>query len=265
MRSPIWNDVIPPPGRTPSPRDRRLGAALVRGCSAHPRFEGSTAEVTGHLSSILSSAFDDKRLLRNRIKEHRSQASAAYGEEGQGLEPVRRRRGPPRPPGPLLVRSRPRTRTRPAPGRSLRPGVRGLRLGGRCRIRPASAQVGHQGKAVLLPPQGRQPEPRCPSPSPLPAFPVHGVYVALAESGAPGQRTRSSTAGAHHRALVLMTSHGNRIYYRTWNDQSWKSALAAAGLITAVGEKVRRNGGRIRRVPVYAAQREDMSMCSRNT
>ncbi|MFJ5558323.1 hypothetical protein ACIQCD_13150 [Streptomyces sp. NPDC093250] len=62
-----------------------------------------------------------------------------------------------------------------------------------------------------------------------------------------------------------MTSHGNRIYYRTWNDQSWKSALAAAGLITAVGEKVRRNGGRIRRVPVYAAQREDMSMCSRNT
>ncbi|MFG2782994.1 hypothetical protein ACGFY7_34815 [Streptomyces prunicolor] len=46
--------------------------------------------------------------------------------------------------------------------------------------------------------------------------------------------------------LVLTTSHGNRVHYRTWNDKSWKPAPAGAGLIQAVGEKVRRDGGRIR-------------------
>jgi integrase len=65
--------------------------------------------------------------------------------------------------------------------------------------------------------------------------------------------------------LVFTTSHGIRIHYRTWNDRSWKPVLAAAGLITAVGEKVRRDGGRIRRTPVYAAQREDMFHVLRHT
>jgi hypothetical protein len=44
--------------------------------------------------------------------------------------------------------------------------------------------------------------------------------------------------------LVLTTSHGNRIYYRTWNDKSWKPALAAAGLIEPVSVKVRHDGTR---------------------
>nr|WP_246619510.1 hypothetical protein [Streptomyces corallincola] len=58
--------------------------------------------------------------------------------------------------------------------------------------------------------------------------------------------------------LILISSHGNRIYYRTWNDRSWKRALATAGLIKPVGEKVRHDGNRIRRVPRYAAPRDDM-------
>ncbi|WND35001.1 hypothetical protein RI578_12225 [Streptomyces sp. BB1-1-1] len=65
--------------------------------------------------------------------------------------------------------------------------------------------------------------------------------------------------------LILTSSHGNRIYYRTWNDRSWKRALAAAGLIKPVGEKVRHDGDRIRRVPRYAARREDMFHVLRHT
>ncbi|MEV8547193.1 hypothetical protein [Streptomyces sp. NPDC051572] len=65
--------------------------------------------------------------------------------------------------------------------------------------------------------------------------------------------------------LVHTTSHGNRIYYRTWNDKSWKPALAGAGLIQAAGEKVRRGDGRIRRSPIYAAPREDMFHVLRHT
>ncbi|MFD5473590.1 transposase, partial [Streptomyces sp. NPDC127105] len=59
--------------------------------------------------------------------------------------------------------------------------------------------------------------------------------------------------------LILTSSHGNRIYYRTWNDHSWKRALAAAGLIKPVGEKVRHDGNRIRRVRLYAAPRKDIA------
>lgn len=65
--------------------------------------------------------------------------------------------------------------------------------------------------------------------------------------------------------LILTSSHGNRIYYRTWNDRSWKPALAAAGLSKPVGEKVRHDGNRIRRVPRYAAPHEDMFHVLRHT
>ncbi|MDX3246743.1 hypothetical protein [Streptomyces sp. ME18-1-4] len=65
--------------------------------------------------------------------------------------------------------------------------------------------------------------------------------------------------------LVLTSSHGNRIKYRTWNERSWKPALAAAGLIKAVDEKVRTDGGRIRRIPIYASPREDMFHVLRHT
>ncbi|MFG2782970.1 hypothetical protein ACGFY7_34695 [Streptomyces prunicolor] len=50
---------------------------------------------------------------------------------------------------------------------------------------------------------------------------------------------------------MLTSSHGNRVHYRTCTDQSWKPAPAADA-------KVRTDGGRIRRRPLYAAPREDM-------
>lgn len=72
LRSRIWNHVIPLMGDVPlkdidASTLRTFKAALLR------RVEGSTAEVIwGHLTSILNSAVDDKRLLRNPVKVHQS-------------------------------------------------------------------------------------------------------------------------------------------------------------------------------------------------
>lgn len=72
LRSRIWNHVIPLIGDVPlkdidASTLRLFKAGLLR------RVESSTAEVIwGHLTSILNSAVDDKRLLRNPVKVHRS-------------------------------------------------------------------------------------------------------------------------------------------------------------------------------------------------
>ncbi|WP_246150629.1 hypothetical protein [Streptomyces qinzhouensis] len=65
--------------------------------------------------------------------------------------------------------------------------------------------------------------------------------------------------------LVLTASHGNRIYYKTWNERSWRPALAAVGLFTVLGEKVQRYGGQARRYPVYASSRADTFHVLRHT
>lgn len=65
--------------------------------------------------------------------------------------------------------------------------------------------------------------------------------------------------------LLLTTSQGNRISYRTWNERTWKPALAAAGLLGIVGEKVQKHGDRIRRHPVFELSREDMFHVLRHT
>ncbi|WP_432069500.1 hypothetical protein [Streptomyces sp. AA1529] len=65
--------------------------------------------------------------------------------------------------------------------------------------------------------------------------------------------------------LVLTTSHDNPIKYNTWNERSWKPALASAGLIKVVGEKVKQHGKRARKHPVYEVSREDMYHVLRHT
>ncbi|MFI8997333.1 site-specific integrase [Streptomyces sp. NPDC053542] len=65
--------------------------------------------------------------------------------------------------------------------------------------------------------------------------------------------------------LVLTTSRANPIKYNTWNERSWKPALASAGLIKVVGEKVKRQGDRMRRYPVFEVSREDMFHVLRHT
>ncbi|KUL34915.1 hypothetical protein ADL22_29275 [Streptomyces sp. NRRL F-4489] len=60
-------------------------------------------------------------------------------------------------------------------------------------------------------------------------------------------------------------SQGNRINYSKWNKQSWRPALAAAGILKKIGEKVRTHGGRTRRYPVYELSRSDMFHVLRHT
>lgn len=156
MHSRIWNHIIPILGDL---AHRDIDASALRSFKAAllTRVEDTTAEVIwGHLSSILNSTVDDQRLLRNPSRSTEASSRHAFGEEGQSLGASHRRRGPLPPSRALQVRGRPRARTRPAPGRSLRPGRRRLRLRSWRRTHPAPAQVGHQGTAVLLPPKGRQ-------------------------------------------------------------------------------------------------------------
>ncbi|MFD7874770.1 hypothetical protein ACFV5G_11790 [Streptomyces sp. NPDC059766] len=124
--------------------------------------------------------------------------------------------------------------------------------------------MGHHGAPLLLAPQGAQDprgppagQSRAPVPSLLPPVPVDFLHAALAEPGGPTTALEERQRKPITVDLILTSSHGNRIYYRTWNGRSWKRALAA-GLIKPVGEKVRHDGDRIRRVPRYAAPREDM-------
>ncbi len=65
--------------------------------------------------------------------------------------------------------------------------------------------------------------------------------------------------------LVLSTSQGNRIYYRTWNERSWKPALVSAGVIRIVEEKLQTHGERVRKRPVFELSRSDMFHALRHT
>ena len=65
--------------------------------------------------------------------------------------------------------------------------------------------------------------------------------------------------------LLLTTGQGNRIFYRTWNDRSWKPALAGAGVIAIVGSKEVVGSSRTRTFPVFEASREDMYHVCRHT
>ncbi|MCZ1013321.1 tyrosine-type recombinase/integrase [Streptomyces noursei] len=65
--------------------------------------------------------------------------------------------------------------------------------------------------------------------------------------------------------LTLSTTQGNRINYSRWNKQSWRPALAAAGILKKIGEKVRTCGGRTRRYPIYELSRADMFHVLRHT
>jgi integrase len=65
--------------------------------------------------------------------------------------------------------------------------------------------------------------------------------------------------------LVLSSSHGKRINYATFNDRSWKRALAAAGVITVGDQRVEKFGGRVRQYPVYEPSRQDMFHVLRHT
>ncbi|MDT0464821.1 tyrosine-type recombinase/integrase [Streptomyces gibsoniae] len=273
LASRIWNHIIPLVGDLPL---REIDAAALRSFKAAllSRVEETTAEVIwGHLSSILGSAVDDQRLLRNpmkaknSVKPPRPTEKKAKAWAREVVDAVR-----------AGLQERYRFAVDLGIGLGLRQGeafglaeedfdfkagVVHIRRQLRWDIkgRPYfSLPKGRKTREAPLPPnlaiRGREHFRRFPStPCTLPWRNPEPPTTALEE-----RQRKPITVN-----LVLTTSHGNRIYYRTWNDRSWKPALAAAGIIKPVGEKVRRDGGRIRRVPLYAAPREDMFHVLRHT
>ncbi|GAQ54824.1 tyrosine-type recombinase/integrase [Streptomyces acidiscabies] len=273
MRSRIWNHIIPLLGDLSL---REIDASALRSFAASllSRVENTTAEVIwGHLSTILTCAADDKRILHNPIKVHKSvkaprrTAKKAKAWTRAIVDAVR-----------LHIQDRYKFAVDLGLGLGLRQGEAfGLaeedfdfeagvvhvrrQLRWDAKGRPYFClPKGQKTRTVPLPPnlavRAREhfrkfPSVSCTLPWRNPEPPTNAVEA---------RQRKPITV-----QLVLTTSHGNRIYYRTWNDKSWKPALAAAGLIQAVGEKVERHGGRIRRTPIYAAPREDMFHVLRHT
>ncbi|MFF2216453.1 tyrosine-type recombinase/integrase [Streptomyces antibioticus] len=273
LASRIWNHIIPLVGDL-SLRD--IDAAALRSFKAAllSRVEETTAEVIwGHLSSILSSAVDDQRLLRNPMK---------------GKNTVK----PPRPTEKKAkawvrevvdaVRARLQERYRFAVDLGIGLGLRqGEAFGLAEEDFDFKAGVVHvrrqlrwdiKGRPYFSLPKGRKTRDVPLSPNLARRAREHFRRFPSTPCTLPWRNPEPPTTALEERQrkpitvnLVLTTSHGNRIYYRTWNDRRWKPALAAAGIIKPVGEKVRHDGGRIRRVPVYAAPREDMFHVLRHT
>ncbi|MFD5629956.1 tyrosine-type recombinase/integrase [Streptomyces sp. NPDC127072] len=273
MHSRIWNHIIPILGDLAL---RDIDASALRSFKAAllARVEDTTAEVIwGHLSSILNSAVDDQRLLRNPIKIHRS------------IKPPRRTEKKAKAWARSIVdavRSHLQERYRFAVDLGLGLGLRqGEAFGLAEDDFDFEAGVVHirrqlrwdiKGRPYFCLPKGGKTR-TVPLPPNLAArahdhfrrFPPTACTLPWRNPEPPTNALETKQRNPITVQLVLTTSHGNRIYYRTWNDKSWKPALAGAGLTQAVGEKVRRDGGRIRRTPIYAAPREDMFHVLRHT
>jgi len=273
MRSRLWNHIIPILGETPL---RDIDATALRSFKADllTRVDDSTAEVIwGHLSSILNSAVDDRRLLRNPIKVHSS------------VKPPRRKEKKAKAWARTTVdavRSHLQERYRFAVDLGLGLGLRqGEAFGlaeddfdfaaGVVNVR-RQLRWDSKGRPYFCLPKGGKTR-TVPLPPNLAArahahlrrFPSVACTLPWRNPEPPTNAMEARQRKPITVRLVLTTSHGNRIYYRTFNDRSWKPALAAAGLLQAVGEKVQRYGGRVRRHPVYAASRSDMFHVLRHT
>ncbi|MFF6884663.1 tyrosine-type recombinase/integrase [Streptomyces sp. NPDC012421] len=273
MRSRIWNHVIPLVGDVPlkdidASTLRTFKAALLR------RVEGSTAEVIwGHLTSILNSAVDDKRLLRNPVKVHQSVKRPRRAEKKakawtRAIADA--------------VRSQLQERYRFAVDLGLGLGLRqGEAFGLAEEDFDFEAGVVHvrrqlrwdaKGRPYFCLPKGGKTREVPLSPNLATRARAHFRRFPPVECTLPWRNPEAPTTALEEKQrkpvtvmLALTTSHGNRIYYRTWNERSWKPALAAAGVLKIVGEKEQRYGGRIRRYPVFELSRSDMFHVLRHT
>ncbi|MDX3097084.1 integrase [Streptomyces sp. ME19-03-3] len=250
MGSRIWNHVIPLVGDLPL---REIDAAALRTFKAAllSRVEETTAEVIwGHLSSILASAVDDQRLLRNpmkaksTVKPPRPTERKAKAWPREVVDAVR---------GEL------QERYRFAVDLGIGLGLRqGEAFGLAEEDLDLEAGVVHvrrqlkwdiKGRPYFSLPKGRKTREVPLPPNLAPRAREHFRHFPPIPCTLPWRNPEAPTTALEERQrkpitvnLALTTSHGNRIYYRTWNDRSWKPALAAAGVIKPGGEKTRRDG-----------------------
>ncbi|WP_329174401.1 tyrosine-type recombinase/integrase [Streptomyces sp. NBC_01477] len=273
MRSRIRNHIIPLLGSYPL---RGIDASALRTFRAGllARVEESTAEVIWiHLTTILNAAVDDKRLAKSPVAANRS---------------VKR-------PKPVKKKAQAWPR---ATADAVRAGLQeryqlavdlGLGLGLRqgeafglgeedVDFRAMVVRVRRQlrwdakGRPYFCLPKGRKTREVPLSPNLARRARLHFRRFPPVACTLPWRNPEEPTTDLEERQrkpitvrLVLSSSHGLRINYRTWNERSWKPALASAGVLREVGWKVERHGARTRRHPVFERSRRDMFHILRHT
>ena len=273
MRSRIRNHIIPLLGAVPL---RDIDATVLRAWKVQllSRVAESTAEVIWiHLATILGAAVDDGRLLKNPCKAHRTvkppkrTKTKAHAWERPVVDAVR-----------AGLQERYHIAVDLGVGLGLRQGE-AFGLGeedfdfdaGVVHVR---RQLRWDGKArpyFCLPKGGKTRDVPL-SPNLAQRVREHFHRFPPVPCTLPWRNPEPPTTALETRQrkpitvrLVLSSSQGNRILYRTWNERSWKPALVAAGVLKAIGEKLQKQGDRIRRRPVFELSRKDMFHVLRHT
>jgi len=273
MRSRIWRHLLPLLG---SYALRDIDAAALRLFKAGllERVDSSTAEVIWiHLATILAAAVEDGRLTKNPCKAHRT------------VKPPRR----------IKSKAQAWTRERVA---TVRAGLQeryrfavdigvglGLRQGEAFGLAEEDfdfeAMVvnvrrqlrwDHRSRPYFCLPKGQKTRTVPMSPNFARRAKAHFRKFPSTECTLPWRNPEPPTNKLEERQrkpisvnLVLTSSQGNRILFRTWNEKSWKPALVSAGVIKVVGEAIKKSGARLRTVPVYELSRRDMFHVLRHT
>ncbi|WP_165956207.1 tyrosine-type recombinase/integrase [Streptomyces hainanensis] len=274
MRSRIWNHVIPLLG---SFTLNDIDAAALRSFKSGllSRVDDSTAETVWiHLSTVLTAAVEDKRLLKHPMKVHRSvkrpkrQEKKAKAWSRATVDAVRKG-----------LQERYRIAVDLGVGLGLRQGeafglderdvdyVRGVvhvrrQLRWDVRGRPYFClPKGGKTRTVLLPPNlGLRIREH------LRRFPAVECTLPWRNPEPPQTKVEARQRKPVMVRLVLSTSQGNRILPTTWNDCSWRPALLSAGVVRITGEKTtQQKGGQVRRHPILERSRHDMFHVLRHT
>jgi integrase len=272
MKSRIWGHIIPLLG---DKRLREIDAAALRLFRADllSRVDGSAHVIWVHLNTILKAAVDDQRITRNpceasTVSAPKKPKSKAVAWDRAAVE---------------AVRSHLQPRYQLAMDLGVGAGLRqGEAFGLGLEDIDFKAGVIHVQRQLRWTAAG-QPYYRLPKGDKAREVPVpHGLLQRIREAASAYPPLRcelpwrnpeepETELEARQRRpvsanLLLSTSQGNRIYYRTWNELTWKRALAKAGMLTVLGHKEEKERqGRRRTSPVYAQSRKDMFHVCRHT
>jgi integrase len=273
MRSRIWNHIIPILG---SYSLREIDATALRLFKSEllSRVEESTAETIWiHLTTIFNAAVDDKRLLKSPTTAHRTVKrpkpikKKAKAWSHAVVDAVRRG-----------LQERYRFAVDLGLGLGLRQGE-AFGLGeedfdfeaGIVHVR-RQLRWDVRGRPYFCLPKGRKTRDVPLSSNLASRAREHFRRFPSVECTLPWRNPEEATTRLEERQrrpvtarLVLTTSHGLRINYRTWNERSWKPALTTAGVLHKIGEKIEKHGTRIRRHPVFEDSRTDMFHVLRHT
>ncbi|MGW2657545.1 tyrosine-type recombinase/integrase [Streptomyces sp. NPDC001478] len=272
MRSRLWNHIIPLVGDT-ALRDIDASALRAFQAALSSRVGDSTSKVIWvHLATILNAAVDDKRLLKNPCTLRTVKAPKGAKKKAKAW--------------PHSTVSAVRSQLSDRDGFAMDLGLGlGLRQGEAFGLAEtdfdfdsATVHVRRQlrwdvkGRPYFCLPKGRK-ERDIPLPPSLARrareyfanFPPVDCTLPWRNPEPPVTELEARQRKPVTVRLILLTSRGNRIHFKAWNDRVWKPALVSAGVIEVVGEKVLHQGGRDRRTPVFESSREDMFHVLRHT